>query len=96
MGEMADYYREQEMYDDFAAAFPRIRKWYPDEAPEGMWEKKDTSTMPIADMDAQHIQNSIAMLDRKGHQLSKKRLELVKEQVRRRELAISLKESPSK
>ena len=78
--------------DEFEDDFPKqkARRGLREPIMKGWWRKRDRTTIQIADMTAEHIQNTIAMLDRKGFQFHLKRLELVKELVHRRELQIDI------
>ncbi len=56
MGEMADYYLEQEL-DNLES------NWYP--APELRWTTKDGDSIPVSKMTKSHLKNTIKLLKRR-------------------------------
>lgn len=58
MGEMADYYRDQEMGDEFAPVRPPTPT-------TTTWVTKDNRVVRVVDMSDDHLRNTIRMLRRR-------------------------------
>lgn len=61
MGDMADYYIDQQMNAEFDLSEEICENYL-----EGLWQTKEGEKIKICDMETDHIRNTINFIDREG------------------------------